>query len=113
EEDQANYVWVSGFWRDVPPGRTWIAGYWTQADGGWQWVSGYWGDAQQQAYEYFPPPPEPIETGPSVPATSATAIYSPGIWIYRETRYVWRPGFWVDVPVGYVWVPARYFWTPV
>src|SRR5204862_2566715 len=38
DEDRSDYIWVSGFWRDVPPGRTWVPGCWQQAQGGWQWV---------------------------------------------------------------------------
>ena len=39
--DQKDYVWVSGFWRDVPPGRRWVPGHWQEVDSGWVWVSGY------------------------------------------------------------------------
>ena len=36
DEEKADYLWVSGFWRVPPPGRQWTPGHWKQADGGWQ-----------------------------------------------------------------------------
>jgi hypothetical protein len=47
-DDQRNdYVWVSGLWRDVPPGRQWMPGYSSRAEGGFQWTPGFWADASQ------------------------------------------------------------------
>src|SRR5205823_1403289 len=72
DDDRTDFIWVSGFWRDVPPDRTWIPGFWQQAEGGWQWVSGYWSSAEQvQETEYLPAPPDSIEAGPSTPAPDA------------------------------------------
>ena len=28
DTDKKDFIWVSGFWRNVPPGRTWMAGSW-------------------------------------------------------------------------------------
>src|SRR5207248_1484844 len=42
-DDQASdFLWISGFWRDVPPGRRWVPGTWQKVEGGWQWVAGFW-----------------------------------------------------------------------
>ena len=115
DEERADFVWVSGFWRAAPPGRVWIPGSWRPVQGGAQWVSGFWQapvqEANQAAMQYLPPPPEPLEYGPAVPAPDPSSIYVPGCWVYRE-RYVWRPGFWIDHNPGWVWVPAHYRWTP-
>jgi hypothetical protein len=112
DDERNNFVWVSGFWRTPPPGRQWVPGHYAQVEGGYRWVPGFWGSAQQTELPYQPPPPEPVEDGPSVPAPSDDAIYNPGTWVYREARYLWRPGFWITYRPGWVWVPARYVWTP-
>src|SRR4029079_2659357 len=59
-----------------------------------------------------PPPPDSPEVGPSIPAPTATHVYSPGCWVWRG-RYVWRPGIWIEYRPGWVWVPAHFRWTPV
>src|SRR5579864_3555939 len=42
DDARNDFLWVSGFWRTPPPGRTWVPGSWRDANGGFQWVSGYW-----------------------------------------------------------------------
>src|SRR5262245_47369963 len=93
DDDGKSFLWVSGFWRSVPPERTWVGGYWSRMDEGYKWVSGYWSSVKATEVEYLPPPPESLETGPSTEAT-ADQIWVPGCWIWHDTRYVWRPGFW-------------------
>ena len=68
DDDRSDYIWVSGVWRDIPPGRQWIPGYWAPVKGGAQWISGFWGKVAQTEVTYLPPPPEPLEAGPSSPA---------------------------------------------
>src|SRR3954470_24784768 len=36
DEDRGDFLWVSGFWRVVPAGRSWVSGYWARAEGGWR-----------------------------------------------------------------------------
>ncbi len=112
DDTEGDYLWVSGHWRDFPPGRTWVTGYWSHADGGWQWVPGYWASADQTEFEYAPPPPESIEAGPSTPAPSAESAYAPGCWVYRQSRFYWRPGFWYTQRPGWVYCPDHWVWTP-
>jgi hypothetical protein len=112
DDDRNDFLWVSGFWRLPPPGRDWIPGHWAGVDGGWQWAPGFWAESNQQELAYYPPPPDPVDAGPSVPAPTATSVFVPGNWVYRETRYAWRPGFWSDYRPGWVWIPAHYVWTP-
>src|SRR4029079_16485828 len=45
DEERADFVWISGFWRATPPGRVWVPGSWRQAVGGWQWTAGFWQEA--------------------------------------------------------------------
>jgi len=52
DEETADFIWISGFWRDLPPGRMWVPGHWTQADGGWQWINGYWTTPSEREVEF-------------------------------------------------------------
>jgi hypothetical protein len=107
-----SFLWVSGFWRRLPPGRQWIPGYWTQVDKGYQWVSGYWAPATQTEVTYLPQPPESVEAGPSTAAPGDTYIWVPGCWVWTQNHYAWRPGHWIADQQGWVWCPAEYYWTP-
>ena len=42
DQGRTDFVWISGVWREPPPGRQWVPGYWHQVDGGFQWVPGTW-----------------------------------------------------------------------
>src|SRR5262245_33508853 len=112
DDDEKTFLWVSGFWRVVPPGRTWVPGYWHTFGDGFRWVSGYWASEQIASVTYLPPPPESLEVGPMAEATEENQIWIPGVWVWRETRYLWRPGFWTTPNPDWVWVPDRYEWTP-
>jgi hypothetical protein len=112
DDDSKDFLWVSGIWRDVPPGRQWVPGHWQQVEEGWQWVAGFWAAADQNQMDYVPPPPPSIDAGPSAPAPDATSSYTPGCWVYREARFWWRPGFWVAFRPDWMWVPAHYIWSP-
>jgi hypothetical protein len=120
DADRNDFTWVSGFWRDLPPGREWVPGHWQEIEGGYQRVAGFWTvpakkgdqDEAEQELNYLPAPPPTIERGASTPAPTVTSVYVPGCWVYRTTRYLWRPGFWVGYRPGWVWVPAHYVWTP-
>jgi hypothetical protein len=113
DDDTADYLWISGAWRNVPPGKRWVPGHWGQVTNGWQWVSGFWADAAQEQVNYLPPPPASIDIGPSTPAPDANSIFVPGCWVYVNARYNWRPGFWHACRPDWIWIPAHYAWTPV
>ncbi|AMV37226.1 YXWGXW repeat-containing protein [Planctomyces sp. SH-PL62] len=125
DQGRDDFVWVSGIWREPPPGRQWVPGYWNPVPNGSQWVPGAWipvgqaaapldaevGLAQGEA-AYLPEPPASLEAGPNIPRPSTEVFWSPGCWFWRQARYVWRPGFWAAVQPTWVWVPAHYVWTP-
>jgi hypothetical protein len=113
DDGRSDFIWVSGFWRVPPPDRQWVPGHWDQVDGGWQWTPGFWAQANQTDVQYLPPPPPSVDAGASTPAPQPDAVYTPGTWVYEQTRYVWRPGFWLTPRPGWMWVPAHYIWTPV
>ncbi|HLN29363.1 MAG TPA: hypothetical protein VK395_16560 [Gemmataceae bacterium] len=78
DDEQRDYLWVSGLWRVPPPDRQWIPGNWQQVEDGWQWTSGFWAAADQNAVTYLPAPPPSIDEGPSIPAPDENSIYIPG-----------------------------------
>jgi hypothetical protein len=112
DDERKDFIWVSGIWRAIPPGRQWVPGYFHRSEQGFQWVSGYWASAQQKSVSYLPEPPENLENGPTGEAPSAQHIWVPGCWTWLETRFVWRPGYWLAGQAGWTWVPAHYHWTP-
>jgi hypothetical protein len=112
DDARRDYLWISGVWRNIPPGRQWNPGYWHQVDGGVQRVAGAWTPIQAQQAQYLPPPPTSIEAGPNSPMPVDGAVWAPGCWMWMDTRYVWRPGFWVPPQPNWIWVPAQYVWTP-
>jgi len=127
DDERQDYLWVSGCWRTLPPGRQWIAGYWREQDEKWQWVPGFWaatatqaaavggqggGAAKPAEITYYPDPPAPPQVAPPGQPPSTDTFYMPGQWVWRDGRYVWVAGYWARVQPGYVWVPGHYRWTP-
>ena len=111
-EEVDDFVWVSGLWRDVPPGREWVAGEWQETDGGYVWSPGSWAESGAQEVQYLSTPPESLEQGPSSPAPGDNYLWAPGCWRYDSGEYNWQPGFWYEVQQDWVWVPNHYCYTP-
>ncbi|HZW32100.1 MAG TPA: hypothetical protein VFF52_15415 [Isosphaeraceae bacterium] len=115
-----DYLWVSGIWREPPPGTQWVPGYWNPVEGGYQWVPGSWMPAGAGAGSasgpnqatYLPSPPASLEAGPNIPPPSPNVAWTPGYWSWQQGGYVWRPGFWAAVQPNWIWMPAHYVWTP-
>src|SRR5262245_5420327 len=61
DDARGDFLWVSGFWRVPPPGRTWVPGSWRKTEAGYQWVAGVWTPTAQPDMQYLPPPPASIE----------------------------------------------------
>ena len=112
DEEPANFLWVSGTWRALPPGRQWMAGYWLETTQGYQWTSGYWADAAARETTYLAPPPATVEAGPNIAAPSADYRWTPGNWIWNQDRYAWGPGYWARGRADWDWTPSHYVWTP-
>ncbi|BCU76473.1 hypothetical protein [Luteolibacter sp. LG18] len=112
DDETADFIWISGIWRNLPPGRQWVPGYWNPLDDGYQWVSGYWSDAKTEEVTYLPEPPASLERGPSVVSTSDNDVWIPGSWLYQEDRYAWSPGYWQPAQPEWTWIPSHYSWTP-
>src|SRR3954452_7514836 len=94
DDDRRDFLWVSGVWRDCPPGQRWVPGYWSDSDRGFYWTAGFWISDNAQEVDYLPEPPQTLDQRPTVQAPSDNYIWVPGVWRYLETRYAWRPGYW-------------------
>ena len=113
DDERNDYLWISGIWRDIPPGRQWVPGYWDQVEGGFRWTAGFWSPvAANGQMNYLPAPPQSIEVGPNTPQPGPDFLWSPGSWAWFENRYIWRPGYWVQAQPEWVWVPPSYVPTP-
>ncbi len=112
DDERSDFVWVSGIWRNMPPDRQFVPGYWREVQGGFQWVSGFWQAHKVETVQYLPPPPESLESGPVGQPPRPNHIWVPGIWVWRQTTYLWRAGCWMAPQDNWVWVPDHYVWTP-
>jgi len=112
DDERSDFLWVSGAWRALPPGRQWMTGYWARTEQGYQWTSGYWAAANARETTYLPPPPSTVEAGPNVAAPSLDYGWAPGCWVWFQGRYAWQPGYWAQGRADWDWTPAHYVWTP-
>jgi hypothetical protein len=112
DDERGDFIWLSGIWRNPPPGRQWVGGYWTQAAGGFQRTPGFWAPAETYEVQYFPQPPAPQEDGPATAAPSPNAFWTPGCFVWQGNQFVWTSGFWTAGQPGWVWTPTCYSWTP-
>ncbi|MEQ1905379.1 MAG: hypothetical protein ABL888_14415 [Pirellulaceae bacterium] len=112
DEERNDFIWISGVWRDTPPGQRWVPGYWNEEANGFRWVTGFWNAAETQELTYLPQPPAPLEIGPTMQAPSEDYYYAPGCWVYNDSRYMWRPGYYAPYVEDIVWIPPTYIWTP-
>jgi len=112
DDDRDDFVWVTGVWRQPPPGMRWVSGYWQEINGGWQRVKGFWIQEQTQEVAYYNQPPATLEAGPSSPAPAANYFWIPGSWTYANTGFNWQAGYWAPYQQDWVYVPARWIWTP-
>jgi len=112
DSDRSDFLWVSGLYRNMPPGRKYVPGYWAHTDEGFRWVPGYFASEQQAEVPLVPQPPASLENGPSIPAPDSNSFYTPGIWVFNGTEFVWRPGFWSAFRPDRIWINSCYVWTP-
>ena len=111
DDERNDFLWISGIWRALPPGREWIVGYWGETTEGYQWTSGYWADVATTETTYLPAPPKSVEEGPNIEAPSSGHGWTPGCWIWSQERYAWSPGYWAEGRSDWDWIPTHYVWT--
>src|SRR5262249_30877527 len=78
DDDAGDFVWVTGVWRRVPPGKRWVPGSWVEVEGGWQRSPGFWADARLGEI-FLVPLPHQLNDRP--PAKRRPGIYVPGSWV--------------------------------
>lgn len=113
DEEQRDFVWVSGVWRLPPPGMRWIPGYWSARDEQFAWTPGFWSphEASRLSYRARPPAYPDDEYKPS--AGRPDRFYIPGYWSTASQGFDWRRGHWSPFHTGWVWMPTRSMPTPV
>lgn len=109
DETKNDFIWVSGFYRNVPPNREWQPGKWIEKDGKNIYVPGFWRptDGSIPRVE-LPEPPKSLEIGPSTPNDDPDAMWVPGGWEYRNSQFVWRAGYWAAPYKQLMWQPSQY-----
>jgi hypothetical protein len=125
DDESTGFLWVTGIWRTVPPGRQWVPGHWAEVKSGWRFVSGFWMEAGGDV-KVVPAPPDPkpeleepraaVPTPAPVPGTTAPppgstttesdSVFVPGTWVYEEQRPT--PGITSADLNFYVWHPGYY-----
>jgi hypothetical protein len=107
DADSGDFLWVSGTYRNAPPNHRWTPGYWSKVENGYQWMSGFWIAADVESLNYYSPPPDSLERGPSSPAPGEDYFWAPGSYVPQGEKYAWQPGYWVPYQANYVWNPGR------
>ena len=110
DADRNDFIWISGFYRNTPPGRDWSAGEWTKGkDGTFSYAPGFWRPSNMNSWRVdLPEPPKTVENGPNTPPNRADGMWIPGNWEFRNGQYVWRPGYWAYPNGDMVWQPGQY-----
>ena len=124
DQGRTDFLWISGVWREPPPGRQWVPGYWHQVDGGFQWVSGDWvpvpqtagggagpGQASPQP-AYMPAPPASLETGPTAPQPRPASSGRREAGTGKKTATSGGPVSGRPLQPNWVWIPPHYVCTP-
>lgn len=112
DNDRDGYLWISGFWRQTPPGQQWVPGRFEKERGGWRWYSGYWQAVELVEQEPEPDqPPDSLDIGPTIPAPRPGMAWAPGFHVRRDRAWLWRPGTWIACNPGWVWNPGRWILT--
>jgi len=112
DADRNDFLWVSGTFRNAPPGRQFIDGHWANTPDGWRWIPGFWAPNSQTEIPYSNEPPAPLETAPSFAPPDDNSTFVPGYWADQNSTFVWRPGFYTTFQSGRIWVSPQYIWTP-
>ena len=113
DADRNDFIWVSGLWRNAPPGRSWSAGQWKEVGGQWTYLPGSWRPVDVNSWRIdLPKPPASVENGPNGPSPEPDGLWIPGAWVFRDEKYVWRPGYWAAPNGDRMWVPGQYLATP-
>ena len=76
------FLWVSGLWRKLPPGRQWLPSKWQKVDGGFRRIAGSWipEDIENEQVATVENLPNSLEEGPKSAKPQEDAFWVPGSW---------------------------------
>ena len=112
DDERSDFLWVSGTWRALPPGREWMAGYWGKTTQGYQWTSGYWADATAQGDDLSAPAASDRGSGSQYRSAFRGLRLDAGLLDLVSGALRLAPGLLGARPGGLGLVPAHYVWTP-
>lgn len=109
QNGDSQFVWVSGTFRRMPPGRKWMSGGWVQVADGHQWTPGAWvpEDFSVQSSVVDATPTAIADLGPVGEAPSANHMWVPPQHVLNDGQIVVQDGFWSEGNQNWVWTPAR------
>ncbi len=111
DDENQDFLWISGIWRKPPPGMEWAPGYWAEVAGGFRWVSGFWARNGEKIV-VRQQPPEARAQQEILDAAPEDQFWVPGTWQWQNDQYAWSDGYYAPCQSNWVWVPARWKWTP-
>ena len=106
DADASDFLWVSGTWRNPPPGHQWVPGYWNRMNSSFQWMCGFWMPSDVAQMQYYSAPPRSLERGPNSDAPGINHFWVPGSYVPNNAKYAWQPGYWCPYQTNYLWVPS-------
>ncbi|HBE72242.1 MAG TPA: hypothetical protein DDW52_29260 [Planctomycetaceae bacterium] len=110
--ERSQYYWVSGLWREIPPGRNWTPGTWGGAPGGFRWYSGFWASGDNGFELVVQRPPNSSQLGPDRSPNSSDSFWRPGQQILVSGSFQFQPGFWTKHQRQFIWQPSTYVQRP-
>ena len=113
DDERNDFLWVSGIWRALPPGRQWVPGYWGKSGARLSMDFRVLGRCQGERGGILARAAcDRRSRSQHCRAFGRTNTWLPGCWVWQQSRYAWRPGFWATVQPDWDWVPAHYVWAP-
>ena len=112
DDERNDFLWVSGIWRALPPGRQWVPGYWGQSRQGAQWTSGYWADAAPARLTTCPSRRRRSRLVPTSPRLPPTIFGCQAVGFGSRTATHGAPDIGRQGNQDWDWVPDHYVWTP-
>lgn len=112
-EANQDFIWVTGVWRNPPPGLQWIPSQWIQMEQGWVRLRGFWSPLSQENLTFIQLiPPDQIDENAG--NSSENEFWRPGFWEYsfESQQYHWIIGSWEALDPNWVFVPDHYEWRP-
>jgi hypothetical protein len=107
DAERTDFIWVCGCYRNTPSERTWEPGRWKETKKEWTYFPGYWRPTDGKTLAAnLPEPPAVKEEAPVAPKDNPNAMWVPGIWEYKDSKFEWQPGYWPASRERMIWQQA-------